>query len=179
VAHEFKQPLSAMMMRADTGYRWLDRPTPKAAFQQITADGHRAGAVIESIQASLKQQDQAWMSLDVNELIEEPLALTRDELQRHWVAVRAEPNTRLPQVTGDRVQLQQVLLNLITNAIEAMADGDGARILSVSSDYRNGDVVISVADAGNGIQSEDVHRVFNPLFTTKPGGSSVLLRKLA
>jgi signal transduction histidine kinase len=176
MAHEFRQPLSAMMTRADTGFRWLDRPTPdldkaKAAFRQIATDGHRAEAVIESIRASLKQQDQIRALLDVNHLIEEALVLVRDDLRSHRILLKAEPNTGLPQVMGDRIQLQQVLLNLIANAIDSMAVGDGPRVLCVSSEVRDGDeVVVSVADTGTGIEQQDMHRVFNPLFTTKSGG---------
>jgi len=176
MAHEFRQPLSAMITVADTGFRWLDRANPdfdraKASFRQITADGHRAEAVIESIRASLKQQDQIDSLLDVNELIGKSLALMRDELRSHRVQVQAEPNLRLPPVMGDQTQLQQVLVNLVANAIDAMAVEEGPRVLSISSEMRDGEqVVISVADTGTGIASQDIHRVFKPLFTTKSGG---------
>ncbi len=176
MAHEFRQPLSAMITRADTGFRWLDRPTPdlgkaKVAFKQIAADGHRAEAVIESIRESLKQQNRVRALLDVNELVGEALALMRDDLRRHRIHLEAESNSKLPQVMGDRIQLQQVLLNLIANAIDSMAVEDGPRILSVSSEVRAGDdVVVSVADTGAGIGSEDIQQVFSPLFTTKAGG---------
>jgi signal transduction histidine kinase len=176
MAHEFRQPLSAMITRADTGFRWLDRGVPdldkaKDAFNQIAADGHRAEAVIESIRASLKQQNQIRALLDVNELIGEALALARDDLRNHRILVKAEPNSRLPQIMGDRIQLQQVLMNLFANAIDSMAVEDGLRVLSVSSEVRDGDdVVVSVADTGAGIGSQDIQRVFNPLFTTKAGG---------
>jgi len=176
MAHEFRQPLSAIITRAETGLRWLDRPMPdpdkaKVAFKQIAADGHRAEAVIESIRASLKQQSQIRALLDINELIGEALALMRDDLRNHRILVEAEPNSRLPQVMGDRIQLQQVLLNLIANAIDAMAVEDGPRVLCVSSEVRDGEeVVVSVADTGAGIGPQDLQRVFNPLFTTKSGG---------
>jgi signal transduction histidine kinase len=176
IAHEFRQPLSAMITRADTGLRWLDRPIPdldkvKVAFKQIAADGHRAEAVIERIRASLKQQNQTSALLDVNDLIGEALALMRDDLRSHRIQVKADPNSRLPQVMGDRIQLQQVLLNLIANAIDSMAVEDGPRVLYVSSEVRDDDdVVVSVADTGAGIGPQDIQRVFNPLFTTKSGG---------
>ncbi len=176
MAHEFRQPLSAMIMRADTGLRWLDRPIPdldkaKVAFNDIAADGHRAEAVIESIRGSLKQQSPIRALLDVNDLIAEALALTREDLRSHRIQLKAEPNSRLPQIMGDRIQLQQVLVNLIANAIDAMAVEDGPRVLSVSSEVRDGDdVVVSVADTGAGIGPQDIQRVFTPLFTTKSGG---------
>jgi signal transduction histidine kinase len=176
MAHEFRQPLSAMMTRAETGFRWLDRPTPdldkaKGALKQIIADGHRAEALIESIRKSLKQQIQTRALLDVNDLIAEAVALMRDDLRRHRILLKAEPNARLPKIIGDRIQLQQVLLNLIANAIDAMGMEEGPRVLNVNSEVRGGDdIVISVADTGSGIASQDIERVFNPLFTTKTGG---------
>src|SRR3981081_2345484 len=108
-----------MITNADAGLRWLDRSMPdldeaKAALKQIVADGHRAGAVIGSIRAIFKNDAQNRTSLDINDLIEEALALTCGDLERHRILVQAEPNTQLPPVIGDRIQLQQVLLNLIT-----------------------------------------------------------------
>jgi len=176
IAHEVKQPLSAMVMNADAGLRWLDRSLPdldevKAAFKKIAADGHRAGAVIESIRAIFKRDAGNRASLDINELINEALILLRSDLQKHRIFVQTEPSLQLPQVTGDRIQLQQVLLNLITNAIDSMANEDGPRVLSIKSEVQDGGgVMISVADTGNGIGSQDVGRVFNPLFTTKSAG---------
>jgi signal transduction histidine kinase len=176
IAHEVKQPLAAMITRSDTGLRWLDRSVPeldkaKAEFKQIAADGHRAGAVIESIRANFRKDAAVRISLDVDDLIEEAIALLQDVLRSHRISVEAERSARLLRVMGDRIQLQQVLLNLITNAIEAMATVDGPRVLGVRSDVRDdGGVMISIADTGTGIDSEDVQRVFSPLFTTKSGG---------
>jgi C4-dicarboxylate-specific signal transduction histidine kinase len=174
IAHEVKQPLTGMITNADAGLRWLERSMPdeaKAAFEQIVADGHRAAAVIGSIRAIFKKDAQNRTSLDINELIGEALALTRGELQRHRILVQAEPNARLPPVRGDRIQLQQVLLNLITNAIDSMAAKDGPRVLCVSSEVHDGGgVIVSVADTGTGIGSQELERIFNPLFTTKSGG---------
>src|SRR3979490_2441327 len=138
IAHEIKQPLTGMITNADAGLRWLDRPTPdldkaKASFKLIISDGHRAGAVIGSIRAIFKKDAQNRTSLDINDLIGEALALARGDLQRHRILVQAEPNAQVPQVRGDRTQLQQVLLNLITNAIDSMAAKEGARVLRVGS----------------------------------------------
>ena len=175
IAHEVKQPLSGRITNADAGLRWLDRAMPdldeaKAAFKQIVTDGHRAGAVIGSIRAIFKKDARNRTSLDVNDLIEEALVLVRRELQKHQILVCTEPNKQLPQVTGDRIQLQQVLLNLITNAIDSMADKDEPRVLSVKSDIRDGGVKVSVADTGSGLGSRDIDRIFDPLFTTKSDG---------
>ena len=123
IAHEVRQPLSAMVTNANAGVRWLDRPVPdckeaKETLERIATEGRRAGAVIGSIRALFKNDGRTRASLDVNDLVGETLALVRGDLQRHRVVVRSEPNEQLPQVKGDRTQLQQVLLNLITNAIE-------------------------------------------------------------
>jgi signal transduction histidine kinase len=175
VAHEIKQPLSAMTIDADAGLRWLERSVPnldeaKMAFREIGANGRRAGAVIESIRAMFKSDVRNRTSLDINELINEALVLLRNDLQKHRIVVQTEPSPQLPQVIGDRIQLQQVLLNLITNAIDSMANEDRSRVLSIKSEVQDGGVTISVADTGKGIGSQDVDRIFNPLVTTKSGG---------
>jgi signal transduction histidine kinase len=176
IAHEVKQPLAAMITRCDTGLRWLDRETPdldeaKAGFKQIAADGHRAAAVLESIRANFRKDARVRAPFDVDNLIEEAIALLQDDLKSHRILAKVERSARPLQVMGDRIQVQQVLLNLITNAIEAMATVDGPRVLAVNSSLRDdGGVMISVADTGRGIDAQDVQRVFNPLFTTKSGG---------
>jgi C4-dicarboxylate-specific signal transduction histidine kinase len=176
IAHEVKQPLSGMITSADAGLRFLDRSTPdldeaKEAFKQIVADGHRAGAVIESIRAFFKKDDRKRTSVDLNDLIGKTLALVREDLEKHRIRVEAELDERVPEVTGDRIQLQQVLVNLITNAIDSMAGVVGSRVLSVKSEMHDeGDVRVSVADTGMGVESRDFHRIFNPLFTTKSNG---------
>ena len=176
IAHELRQPLTAMVTTADAGLRFLDRSLPNLdkateAFKRIVADGHRAGALIGNIRANFKSDVRDKMPFDLDELIQETLALARGDLQKHRILVQAEPNGRLPAVKGNRVQLQQVLLNLIMNAVDAMAVNDGPRILSVKSETHEGDhAIVSVADTGTGISSQDVGRLFNPLFTTKSEG---------
>jgi len=177
IAHEIKQPLSGMITNADAGLNWLDRTTPdldkaKASFKLIISDGHRAGEVIESIRAIFKKDTRNRTSLDINDLIGEALTLTHGDLQKHRILVHAEPNAQLPQVRGDRIQLQQVLLNLITNAIDSMAAKDGARIMCVKSEVHDGGggVIVSVADTGTGVGPQELERIFHPLFTTKSGG---------
>jgi signal transduction histidine kinase len=176
IAHEIKQPLSGMITGANAGFRWLDRTTPdldeaKAAFKQIIHAGHRAGAVIDGIRAIFKKDARNRTSFDINELIGDALALAGDELQKHSVSVQAEPSEQLPRVKGDRVQVQQVLLNLITNAIDSMSAKDGSRVLCVRSEVHDGGgVIVSVADTGTGIGSQELERIFNPPFTTKSGG---------
>jgi signal transduction histidine kinase len=176
IAHEVRQPLTAMVTTADAGLRFLDRSIPnldkaKQAFQQIAADGHRAGTLIGCIRANFKTDVRDRTSFDLDELIQEALAQGRSDLQKHGIIVQAESNKRLPEVRGNRVQLQQVLLNLLMNAIDAMAAKDEPRILRVKSEAYEGDrIMVSVADTGTGISSQDVDRIFNPLFTTKSDG---------
>ena len=175
IAHEIKQPLAGMTTYAYAGLRWLDRATPdldeaKQAFQKITTDGHRAGAVVESIRAIFKGESHSQTPFDVTALIEETLVFLRGDFQKHRVTVDAAPKARLPAVIGEPIQLRQVLLNLMTNAIDSMATIAGPRILTVHAELQNGSVLVSVADTGRGIEPEDLERVFNPLFTTKPNG---------
>ena len=171
-----------MIANADAGLNWLTRAVPdleeaKAAFTHISADGHHAGAVIAGIRSMFKKDVRARTALDVNEIIRGVLAAVRDELERHRVSVQVELTESLPWVNGDRVQLQQVLLNLTTNAIEAMATTDGARALGVTSEiHASGEVMVSVKDTGTGVAPEDVDRIFTPLFTTKGHGMGMGFR---
>jgi signal transduction histidine kinase len=176
IAHEVRQPLTAMVTMADAGLSFLDRSTPnlnkaKEAFSRIAADGHRAGNVIGSIRANFKSDVRDRTTFALNDFIDEALALGRSELQKHCIAVQAESSGQLLQIMGNRIQLQQVLVNLISNAIDAMASKDEPRILSIHSEVCEGErVKISVADTGIGIQAQDVDRIFNPLFTSKRDG---------
>jgi signal transduction histidine kinase len=176
IAHEIRQPLTAMVTTADAGLRFLDRPIPnlekaKQAFRNIAADGHRAGAVVANIRANFKPDVRERTSFEVNELIQEAIALVRGDLQKLGIVVQAEPNRQPREIRGNRVQLQQVLVNLIMNAIEAMAAKDEPRILSVKCEPYEGDrVMVSIADTGTGIRSQNVDQIFNPLFTTKSDG---------
>jgi signal transduction histidine kinase len=176
IAHEIKQPLSAMTTNANAGLRWLDRAMPdldeaKAALQRIMTNGDRASAVIENIRALFKREVRARRSLDLNNLIREALALVRDDLQTHRIAVRVDCNDRCPRIAGNQVQLQQVLMNLLANAIDAMATEDGERVLSLRSEvHDSGSVMVSVEDTGKGVEPSATDRIFNPLFTTKAQG---------
>jgi signal transduction histidine kinase len=176
MAHEMRQPLTAMITTADAGFRFLDRDAPnldraKEAFRRIAADGHRAGALVGSIRGNFKSDVTQRESFDLNELVQEALSLGSSELQRHRILVEAEQNRQLPAVTGNRVQLQQVLLNLIMNAVDAMAPKSEPRVLTVRSEpCEDGRVKVSVADTGPGIAPTDVENMFNPLFTTKSDG---------
>ena len=176
IAHEVRQPLTAMVTSADAGLRFLERESPnvqkaKDAFKAIVADGHRAGEVVRNIRDNFKSDLRDRAALDINDLIREAIDLGRSALQRHAVVVHAEGNDQLPAISGNRVQLQQVLLNLITNAAEAMAAVNGPRILSIKPDVNeSGRVSVSVADNGVGIDTQSVAQVFSPLYTTKSDG---------
>jgi signal transduction histidine kinase len=175
IAHEVQQPLSGMITNADAGLRFLDRSKPdldeaKEAFEQIVAEGHRASAIIKSIRALFQSKGRNRTSLDVKKLIEDTLALVREDLQNHQIAVERSLDAHVPPTIGDRVQLQQVFLNLMTNAIDSMVGVGGPRVLSVKCHVDQEDVIVSVADTGAGIRSEDIDRIFNPLFTTKADG---------
>jgi signal transduction histidine kinase len=176
IAHEVRQPLTAIVTTAGAGLRFLDRATPaydKAieSFRRIAADGHRADAVIEGVRATFKKSLRQKTPLDVNAIVQDVLAFEHDALRDHKILVQTAPTLQLPDVQGDPVQLQQVLLNLITNAIHAMATQEEPRILSVKSEVcEEGGVLVSVADTGQGIDPRDVDRIFNPMFTTKRDG---------
>jgi signal transduction histidine kinase len=176
IAHEMNQPLASIVTNADAASRWMARPTPdldevKATLEQIRNSAYRARDLIGSIRAMVKRDDRNRAPLDLNDLVREVLALTQPELQRSRVSVEVELDERLPLVQGDRIQLQQVLVNLITNAIDAMAEKKWPRILRIESAVLEpGGMLISVADTGKGIDPKIVDRIFNPLFTTKSNG---------
>jgi signal transduction histidine kinase len=176
IAHEMNQPLASIVTNADAASRWMARPTPdldevKATLEQIRNSAYRARDLIGSIRAMVKRDGRNRAPLDLNDLVREVLALTERELQRNRVSVEVELDEHLPLVNADRVQLQQVLVNLITNAIDAMAEKKWPRILRIKSAVQEpGGVLISVADTGKGIDPKIVDRIFNPLFTTKSNG---------
>ena len=176
IAHEMSQPLASIVTNADAAARWMGRPTPdldevKASLGQIRDSAYRARDLIGSIRAMIKRDARNRLPLDINDLVREIVALMERELQRNRISVELELDEQLPSVQADQVQLQQVLINLITNGIEAMAGNRRARILRVKSAIQDPDsVLISVADTGTGIDPEIVDRIFNPLFTTKSNG---------
>jgi PAS domain S-box-containing protein len=177
IAHEINQPLGAIVTNANACLRWLNRSRPdlyeaREAVSRIASDGMRAGDVIRGLRALAKKTGPDLASLDINEALQEVLALTRSERQRHGVVLRTELSADDPPVRGDRVQLQQVMLNLIMNGVEAMsAIADRPRILTISSEPSEADgVLVTVEDTGAGIDPTILDRIFDPFYTTKPGG---------
>jgi signal transduction histidine kinase len=176
IAHEVKQPLGAIITGANAGLNWLDRVEPdldevRESLRLVVTAGHRADAVIENIRAHFEMGARTSTSLDIDDVIQEALAVVRDKLQTHRVAVQANPNERLPRIRGEQIQIEQVLVNLITNAIDSMAAKNGERVLSIRSEvHHSGFVMVSVEDTGKGLEAGAVDRIFNPMFTTKTHG---------
>jgi C4-dicarboxylate-specific signal transduction histidine kinase len=180
MAHEIKQPLAAIVTGGSAGLRWLSKPTPdleevRALLESIVIEGNRASQVIDGIRAMFKNDSREKALLDVNEVIREVIALLHSELQDHQILVQAELTSELPPVLADRVQLQEVVANLVANAIEAMDTvTDRARTLRVRSVIDESDgVLIMVEDSGPGIDPENVDRIFHPFFTTKSQGTGM------
>jgi PAS domain S-box-containing protein len=177
IAHEVNQPLTAVVANAEAGLRWLDRETPnldaaRRSVEWIIGDGNRASEVIRRVRALAQKTDLEKVPLDVNELLSEVVALVRGELISQQVSVRTEFASALPEILGDRVQLQQVIINLVMNGIEAMRSvTDWPRELVIRSGQdETSQVFVSVTDCGVGISAENADRLFNPFFTTKSGG---------
>ena len=177
LAHELNQPLTAILSNAQAAQRFLARPElDRAELEEILGDivdaDRHAGEVIRSLRLLLKKGEVRRQPLDANEVVREVLNLVRSDLLNHRVASETELAPDLPAVSGDRVQLQQVLLNLVMNACDAMAGSDGAvRLLCVSTRWIAGEGVrVSVRDHGHGIPGDSLGRVFEPFFTTKPHG---------
>jgi PAS domain S-box-containing protein len=177
IAHEINQPLGAMVTNATASLRWLERGEPglakaRAAISRIADDGMRAAEVIRGIRALARKVGPELVSLDVKGAIEEVLALTRSERQRHGIELRTDLRLRDRPVFADRVQLQQVMLNLIINGIEAMSGvTDRSRVLSISSaPAEDGGLLVAIEDTGTGLDPKIAERIFEPFFTTKPNG---------
>ena len=180
IAHEIRQPLGAIVTNAGAAVRWLERTPPdlgeaQAALTSIVTDAHRANEVIAGIRAIFDRGSQQRIALDVNKLILAVLMILSDELQGHQITVETELIDDPPPVLADRVQLQQVVINLIINAIEAMSSVVGrARIVRIKSElYESDGLLVSVEDSGSGIDPEKMERIFNPFFTTKAHGLGI------
>jgi PAS domain S-box-containing protein len=177
IAHEISQPLAAVVTNADASLRWLSGDSPdldeaRAAIRRISRDGRRAGDVISRMRSLFKKAGPAKDQLNLNEAIEEVVTLTEIEARRTKVALRTELAADLPPITGDRVQLQQVVVNLILNAIEAMAMvKDRERELVIRTELSEGDEIrVVIRDSGIGIDPLSAERIFDAFHTTKPGG---------
>ena len=175
IAHEMNQPLAAIVANASAGLRWAERIPPaidraRECFEQIVRAGQHAADVLEGVRTMFKSKELASVQIDLNQLINEVLTLVQGAVKRHDITVRTELDTAIMPVTGNRVQLQQVLFNLITNAIEAM-ETVADRTMLVKSEHENsGQVRVTVEDSGTGIEPQHVDKIFGSFFTTKVDG---------
>ena len=183
IAHEINQPLTAVVTNGDACLRWLQRDHPDldeacAAVQRVVREGRRASDVLTRIRGLVQRAPAARTPLPIHETIEEVLMLVRAEARRQHIALHTVFGDEVPHVLGDRVQVQQVLLNLVRNSMEAMsAVVDRPRDLHVQTQrHALGGVLVSVQDAGIGLRAEEVEKMFEPFFSTKPDGMGMGLR---
>jgi PAS domain S-box-containing protein len=178
VAHEIRQPISAAVTNAKTCLRWLGRDEPaiaqaREAASRLVNDVTRAADIIGRISSLFKKGPPQRELVDVNELIREMIALLRSEANRYSISVRTELAEHLPKITADRVQLQQVFLNLMLNGIDAMKEMNGGSELIIKSEADEGELRISVRDTGVGLRPEQADQIFKAFFTTKANGTGM------
>jgi PAS domain S-box-containing protein len=179
LAHEVNQPIAAAVTNANTCLRWLTRDHPdlqeaREAALRIVKDATRAADIISRIRLHFKKGSPERESVDVNEVIEEMILLLRNETTRYNLWVWTELATDLPEVMGDRVQLQQVMMNLIMNSIDSLKQVDGARGLGIKSQRaEDGHLLVTVSDTGVGLPPQRADQIFSPFFTTKPDGTGM------
>jgi PAS domain S-box-containing protein len=177
VSHELKQPITAAMTNAETCILWLKRDQPEVdealeATMRIVEDGTRATEIIDRLRSLYKKSPPQRELVEVNEIIHEMVELLRAEGNQYAVSIRTDLVADLPNITADRVQLQQVFMNLILNAIEAMKETGG--VLTVKTQLgEHGQLLISVSDTGVGLPKEKTEQIFDAFFTTKPQGSGM------
>jgi PAS domain S-box-containing protein len=175
LAHELNQPLAAVLSNAQAGLRFLDHEPPpleevRDCLVHIVENDKRAAEVIRRLRTMLRKEPAEHKRIDAGDLVEDVVRLMRNDLLNRNVAVTLDLAAELPKVDGDRVQLQQVLLNLLVNACDAMDRGGGERLLTVTTRQEKGDVVIAVCDQGPGIPPEQIELIFSPFVTSKTEG---------
>jgi signal transduction histidine kinase len=182
LAHEVNQPIAAASTNANTCLRWLAADPPnieeaRAAAARIANDTRRAGEIVSRVRQLFKKGMPQRELADVNDIIREMIVLLRGEISRYNIFVGNELAKDIPPILADRVQLQQVLMNLVINGIEAMKDIDGRRELTIKSlRTPHEEIVVSVSDSGVGLPAQQTEQIFNPFFTTKPHGTGMGLR---
>jgi PAS domain S-box-containing protein len=182
LAHEVNQPIAAVVTSANGCIRWLAADVPnldkaRAAAMRIVNDATRAAEIISRTRLLFQKGTPQWQLADVNEIIEDMIVLLRGEATRYSISIRTELAADLPPVMGDRVQLQQVMMNLMTNSIEAMKAVDGTRELAIKSQRADKEqLLMSVSDTGAGLPPEHADQIFDAFFTTKPHGTGMGLR---
>jgi C4-dicarboxylate-specific signal transduction histidine kinase len=180
IAHEVNQPLAALLMNAETALRWLahqpaNLEKAKPLIERVINDGKRATDIVGRIRDFSRKAPVRKESVEVNEAILEIIGLTRVAISEHGVLAQMQLSEGLPHVLGDRVQLQQVILNLIMNAIEAMSEvSEGSRELLISSgEAESGNVLVAVSDSGPGLPPANLARIFEAFYTTKASGLGI------
>jgi C4-dicarboxylate-specific signal transduction histidine kinase len=180
IAHEVNQPLAAIATSAAASLRWLTREVPeldeaRTCVCHIVEEANRASEVIRSVRDLARRADPKVMSLDINKVIGEAVALVKQEALSHRVTVQLQLAPELPLVRGDRIQLQQVITNLAINGIQAMASvSDRARVLTIRTEQRESDqILVAVQDVGIGTEPEGLERLFSAFYTTKTDGMGV------
>ena len=179
IAHEVNQPLTGVVANAGACVRWLGADPPnieeaRAVAMKIARDGTRAGEIIRRLRVLFKKGTPQRELVDVNELIREMIGLLRNEATRYSISLRTELATDIPQVMGDRVQLQQVFMNLMLNGMDAMKETSAGGELTIKSQQaENGQLLFSVSDTGVGLLAENADQIFNAFFTTKPHGTGM------
>ena len=173
IAHEVRQPLTAILANAEAALRWLEQANleeVRETLNGIVSEGHRASDIVTNLRAMFKHDEQEKTLVDINKLVLSVLALVRIDLQKHEIELRTQFDDRNPKVVGNQVQLQQVILNLVMNAIEAMSSLQ-TRVLRIKTELiQSSKVHVSIEDTGTGIRPSDVDRIFKPMFTTKARG---------
>jgi signal transduction histidine kinase len=182
LAHEVNQPIAAAVTDANTCLRWLTRERPdveeaREAASRVVKDAIRAAEIISRVGQLYKKGDLRQELLNINEVIREVVDLWRSEAMRYSISIRAELAGDLPRVMGDRVQLQQVLMNLMINGSDAMKEVDGTRALMITSQRTETEnLMVSVSDTGVGLPTQQTEQIFEAFFTTKPHGTGMGLR---
>jgi signal transduction histidine kinase len=173
IAHEVNQPLAGIVANAQAALRWLEKANVeevREGLKRIVSDGHRASDIITNLRAMFKSDVQEKALVDINKLVLSVLALVRIDLQKHEIKLQTQLDDQIPQVLGNQVQLQQVISNLVVNAIESMGSLQ-TRALRIKTELSQSNTVqVSIEDTGTGIKSSDVAKLFKPMFTTKARG---------
>jgi signal transduction histidine kinase len=179
LAHEIRQPITAAITNAGTCLRWLNRDEPnieeaRMAASQIIKDTTRAAEIISRIGSIFKKGEPIRELIDVNDVIQEMIPLLQNEANRYSLSIQTSLATRIPQVMADRVQLQQVLMNLVLNGIDAMKEMNTAGSLTITSQEQgDGQLLVSVSDLGKGLPSGETNQIFKAFFSTKAQGTGM------